>query len=117
MNSLESISDIRWNADGLIPAIAQDVDTGEVLMLAWMNEESLKRTMDTGRVTYFSRSRKQLWEKGETSGNRQRLVSIYIDCDGDSLLMMVDQTGPACHTGNKSCFFTEINFEGGQDDA
>lgn len=116
MKRFDLLSNIKWNASGLIPAVTQDVSTGEVLMLAWMNEESLKRTLETRKVTYYSRSRKQLWEKGETSGNRQRLVSIYIDCDGDSLLIKVEQTGPACHTGNKSCFFTELNFKGGQDD-
>ncbi len=95
---------LRWNADGLIPAIAQDAATGEVLMLAWMNEESLRLTLETGYATYYSRSRRQLWRKGETSGHTQRVVRMMYDCDGDTLLMQVDQIGPACHTGKKSCF-------------
>jgi phosphoribosyl-AMP cyclohydrolase len=99
---------LTWDASGLIPAIAQDAATGEVLMLAWMNEEALRRTLATGDVTYWSRSRRAFWVKGETSGHRQRLVSLRADCDGDALLLRVDQTGPACHTGARSCFFEEV---------
>lgn len=95
---------VQFNADGLVPAIAQQVGTGEVLMLAWMSRESLELTLDTGDATYFSRSRGQLWVKGETSGNRQRVVAVAADCDGDTLLLQVEQTGPACHTGAHSCF-------------
>ncbi len=95
---------LRWNDAELIPAIAQDASTGEVLMLAWMNRESLQLTLDTGYATYYSRSRRQLWRKGETSGHTQRVIRMMHDCDGDTLLMQVDQIGPACHTGKKTCF-------------
>jgi phosphoribosyl-AMP cyclohydrolase len=99
---------IRYNAQGLIPAIAQQHDTGEVLMLAWMNQASVAETMATGRVCYFSRSRNALWRKGETSGHIQRLVDMRVDCDADTLLLLVDQTGAACHTGTRTCFFRAI---------
>lgn len=95
----------------LIPAVVQEADTGEVLMLAYMNEESLKITLETGYTCFYSRSRQSLWKKGETSGHVQKVVKIYSDCDDDTLLIEVEQTGPACHTGNKSCFFTEIKRE------
>ena len=91
----------------LIPTIVQDVETKEVLMLAYMNEESLAKTLETGYTWFYSRSRGQLWQKGETSGHVQKVVSIQSDCDDDTLLVLVEQTGPACHTGNKTCFFTE----------
>ncbi len=97
-----------WDDRGLIPAIAQDHVTGEVLMLAWMSAESLAETLATGRVTYWSRSRRALWRKGETSGHVQRLVGLRVDCDRDCLLLAVEQTGPACHTGARSCFFTAV---------
>jgi phosphoribosyl-AMP cyclohydrolase len=96
---------VTFNKDGLVPAIAQDHATGTVLMLAWMNREALERTLDTGQVTYWSRSRQTLWRKGETSGHTQRLIEARLDCDGDTLLLKVEQTGPACHTGAPSCFF------------
>ena len=99
---------LRYDANGLIPAIAQDADSGEVLMMAWMNAEAVARTLETGRVTYWSRSRQAFWIKGETSGHVQRLVELRVDCDRDCLLALVDQTGPACHTGRRSCFFTAI---------
>lgn len=99
---------LRWNTDGLIPAIAQQHDSGEVLMLAWMNADALAETLRTGRVCYWSRSRRGLWRKGETSGQVQTLVSLAIDCDGDTLLLKVDQTGPACHTGRRNCFYNEV---------
>ncbi len=99
---------IKFNEQGLVPAITQDWLTGEVLMLAYMNREALEKTIETGRVHYYSRSRKTLWLKGETSGNFQELVSIHYDCDGDSLLVRVKQTGNACHTGKRSCFFTPL---------
>ncbi|MUL40795.1 phosphoribosyl-AMP cyclohydrolase [Streptomonospora sp. PA3] len=92
------------NADGLLPAVVQQYDTGEVLMLAWMDDEALRRTLDTGSATYWSRSRGEYWVKGATSGNVQRVVSAALDCDGDTLLIRVDQTGPACHTGTRTCF-------------
>ena len=99
---------LRYDANGLIPAVAQDHATGEVLMLAYMNAEAVARTLASGDVTYWSRSRGAFWVKGETSGHRQRLVELRVDCDGDALLVMVDQTGPACHTGTRSCFFTAL---------
>jgi phosphoribosyl-AMP cyclohydrolase len=101
------IASLRFDARGLIPAIAQSRG-GDVLMLAWMNAESLGETLRTGDVTYWSRSRGELWRKGATSGHTQRLVDLRVDCDRDSLLLIVDQTGPACHTGRPSCFYTAI---------
>lgn len=98
----------RFNEAGLIPAIAQAHDTGEVLMLAWMNEAAVRETLATGRVCYFSRSRGALWRKGETSGQTQALVDLRLDCDGDTILALVDQTGVACHTGRHNCFFLAI---------
>jgi phosphoribosyl-AMP cyclohydrolase len=96
------------NADGLVPAIVQQYDTGEVLMLAWMNDEALALTLSTGRATYYSRSRATLWVKGETSGHHQYVKSVALDCDGDTLLVRVDQVGPACHTGQPTCFSNHI---------
>lgn len=101
-------SSLTFNDAGLIPAIAQDVHSNEVLMLAWMNAQSIAQTLETGRVTYWSRSRQELWIKGATSGHTQELVEFRIDCDRDCLLMMVRQTGPACHTGRRSCFYTGV---------
>jgi phosphoribosyl-AMP cyclohydrolase len=96
---------IAFDANGLVPAIAQQHDTGEVLMMAWMNREAVAETLATGRVCYFSRSRQCLWRKGETSGQRQRLVELRLDCDGDALLLLVEQDGVACHTGRRDCFY------------
>jgi phosphoribosyl-AMP cyclohydrolase len=96
---------------GLVPAVVQQHDTGEVLMLAWMNDEALHRTLTTGRATYYSRSRGTLWVKGETSGHHQYVRSVAIDCDGDALLVRVDQVGPACHTGERTCFHNELGVE------
>ncbi|MEN9739857.1 MAG: hypothetical protein RLZ72_123 [Actinomycetota bacterium] len=101
---MNTVSDISYNSDGLVPAVVQQVDTGEVLMLAWLNAEAVSRTLTEGIVTYWSRSRQQFWRKGDTSGNVQRLVSMQLDCDGDTLLLTVDQTGVACHTGSRTCF-------------
>lgn len=101
----------KFNADGLIAAIAQDVETHEVLMLAWMNETALRATLETGRGTYWSRSRQKLWVKGETSGHTQIVESVEIDCDQDAILLKVRQSGGACHTGRKSCFYRTINPE------
>ncbi len=95
---------LKRDPHGLVPAVAQQYDTGEVLMLGWMDDEALHRTLTTGRVTYFSRSRQEYWVKGETSGHRQWVRSVALDCDGDALLVRVDQEGPACHTGDRSCF-------------
>lgn len=100
---------VKYNADGLVPAITQDIRTDEVLMLAYMNEESLRKTIETGKAHYYSRSRRKLWLKGETSGHFQQVRSISVDCDGDTLLLKVDQTGAACHTGHRSCFFTRLD--------
>jgi phosphoribosyl-AMP cyclohydrolase len=102
------LDQVRFDANGLVPAIAQQHDTGEVLMLAWMNRDSLAETVATGRVCYYSRSRKGLWRKGETSGQVQQLQELRIDCDGDTLLLLVDQTGVACHTGRRSCFYRAL---------
>jgi phosphoribosyl-AMP cyclohydrolase len=99
---------VTFDASGLVPAIAQDAKSGEVLMMAWMNAESLNRTLSSGDVVYWSRSRKKLWRKGETSGHTQRLVEAYVDCDGDTLLLKVEQKGPACHTGAPTCFFRKV---------
>jgi phosphoribosyl-AMP cyclohydrolase len=95
---------LKRNADGLVCAVAQQRGTGEVLMVAWMNDEALDRTLTTRRATYFSRSRNQLWVKGETSGHTQQVHEVRVDCDGDTVLLIVDQTGPACHTGTRTCF-------------
>jgi phosphoribosyl-AMP cyclohydrolase len=94
--------------NGLVAAVVQEYGTGEVLMLAWMDDEALHRTLTTGRATYWSRSRKEYWVKGETSGHHQQVRSVALDCDGDALLLTVEQAGPACHTGAHSCFFTEL---------
>jgi phosphoribosyl-AMP cyclohydrolase len=99
---------IQFNSDGLVPVIAQQFDTNEVLMLAWMNSEAVIETLETGRVCYWSRSRKKLWRKGESSGQTQRLKELRWDCDADTLLILVDQVGVACHTGRRSCFFSAV---------
>ena len=101
----------RLAEGALVAAIAQDSTTGEVLMLAWMNEQALRQTLTTGRVTYWSRSRNQLWTKGESSGHTQKLISASYDCDGDALLLQVEQIGAPCHTGERSCFFREFGVE------
>ena len=98
---------ITFNESGLVPAIAQCHKTGEVLMMAWMNRESIEKTLASKDVYYWSRARGSLWRKGETSGHTQKLVELYVDCDGDTLLLKVEQKGPACHTGQKTCFFTK----------
>ena len=103
-----SVADrVRFGADGLVAAIAQQHDTGEVLMLAWMNREALDETLLSRRACYWSRSRNRLWRKGETSGQTQRVVAVRLDCDQDAVLLLVDQVGAACHTGRRSCFFLE----------
>ncbi|WP_163575759.1 phosphoribosyl-AMP cyclohydrolase [Halomonas faecis] len=105
---------IRFNADGLLPAIAQQHDSGEVLMMAWMNREALEETLRSGRVCYWSRSRGKLWRKGESSGQQQLLRAAHLDCDGDTLLLHVEQTGPACHTGRRSCFYVALEGDAAQ---
>ncbi len=102
------LDSVAFDSSGLVPAIAQQHDTGEVLMMAWMNRAAIEETLSTGRVCYWSRSRAGLWRKGETSGQVQRLVEMRLDCDNDCLLVLVDQTGVACHTGRRSCFFTAV---------
>ena len=104
---------LKYDPNGLIPCIAQDHATGEVLMMAWMNVQAVARTLETGRVTYWSRSRGAFWVKGETSGHEQRLVELRVDCDRDALLALVEQEGPACHTNRRSCFYTAVR-DGGE---
>ena len=106
---------IAFDANGLVPAIAQQHDTGEVLMLAWMNAEAVRETLATGRVCYFSRSRGRLWRKGKSSGQTQHLHELRIDCDGDTLLLLVHQEGVACHTGRRNCFFRAARSDGLQE--
>lgn len=103
-----NINQLKFDDKGLIPAIAQQINSGEVLMMAWMNRTSLELTIKTGQVTYWSRSRQELWCKGKTSGHTQLLKSLRVDCDQDCLLLIVDQNGPACHTNRRSCFYTKI---------
>jgi phosphoribosyl-AMP cyclohydrolase len=100
-----TLGEIRFDADGLVPAVAQQYDSGEILMVAWMDREAVRLTLAEGMACYWSRSRRALWRKGETSGQTQRLVELRLDCDGDTLLLLVDQHGVACHTGRRSCFF------------
>jgi phosphoribosyl-AMP cyclohydrolase len=106
---LQEINTLMWNEQGLIPAVVQDSQTLEVLMMAWMNIDSLQRTLDSGETWFWSRSRKELWHKGATSGNTQKVVGIEVDCDEDTLLILVNPAGPACHTGARSCFYRSIN--------
>lgn len=100
---------IKWDAQGLVPVVVQDATTRQVLMVAYMNAESLNQTLDTGETVFWSRSRGALWHKGETSGNIQRVREIYVDCDGDTLLILVEPAGPACHTGEVSCFYRKLH--------
>jgi phosphoribosyl-AMP cyclohydrolase len=102
---------VRFNDQGLVPVITQQWDSGEVLMMAWMNQEALQITLESGQATYFSRSRSRLWIKGETSGNFQQVRSLRLDCDGDTILLEVDQLGVACHTGTRSCFDTDLSAQ------
>lgn len=108
MNHSTLPTDLKFDASGLIPAIVQDASTRQVLMMAWMNGESLRRTLETGETVFWSRSRGEFWHKGATSGNTQRVVELRADCDGDTLLVLVEPAGPACHTGAVSCFFQTI---------
>jgi len=108
----KEINNLEFNEKGLIPAIIQDADTGEVLMLGYMNRESLRLTLSSGEVWFYSRSRKELWHKGETSGNRLTVRSVWKDCDSDTLLIKAKPAGPVCHTGNKTCFFQQLTREG-----
>ena len=104
----DALDKLKYTAEGLIPAIAQQYDTQEVLMMAWMNRSSIEETLQTGRVCYWSRSRNNYWRKGEKSGQMQVLKELRFDCDADTLLLLVDQTGPACHTGRRSCFYNKV---------
>ena len=104
----EILAQVRFNEDGLVPAIVQDADNGQVLMMAWMNAESLRRTLALGETVFWSRSRQEYWHKGATSGNVQVVVAVHMDCDGDSVLVQVRPAGPACHTGNTTCFFRPL---------
>lgn len=106
--SLKSTDGLKFDERGLIPAIVQDAATGEVCMMGYMNEESLRRTLTSGEVWFYSRRRQELWHKGETSGNRLMVRSVWLDCDGDTILVRAHPTGPVCHTGNKTCFFQEL---------
>ena len=103
------LSKVKFTDDGLVPAIAQDVENGEVLMMAWMNADTLRETLETGRACYWSRSRQAFWRKGDTSGHHQTVHDLRIDCDGDTILMKITQVGAACHTGERTCFFTSVN--------
>jgi phosphoribosyl-AMP cyclohydrolase len=105
---VEALDRLPWNEEGLLPAIAQQHDTREVLMLAWMNRAALEESLSTGRVCYWSRSRQRFWRKGEESGQIQKLLAVRLDCDGDAILLEVDQLGPACHSGRRSCFYNRI---------
>ncbi len=109
----ELLGSLGFNEQGLIPAIAQDAESNEVLMFAWMDRAALERTLSTGQMTYFSRSRNQLWIKGETSGHYQAVVDVRMDCDGDVLLFRIQQEGAACHTGRRSCFYLDVDREKG----
>jgi phosphoribosyl-AMP cyclohydrolase len=107
------IERVAWNADGLVPAMAQDAKSGEVLMLAWMNREALAKTVETGEAVYWSRSRRRLWKKGETSGHVQKVLEVRLDCDADAVLLTVESVaGIACHTGRRRCFFNRLEGEG-----
>lgn len=109
MSRAATVADVRFDADGLVPAVVQDAGTGRVLTVAYMNRESLGRTLDTGRTWFWSRSRRELWNKGAISGNVQHVRGVLVDCDGDALVVLVDQTGAACHTGEESCFFRTLS--------
>jgi phosphoribosyl-AMP cyclohydrolase len=112
MTKRADIESLQWDDHGLIPAIVQQHDSGEVLMVAWMNRDALARTLDTGETWFWSRSRQDLWHKGATSGNTQRVTEVRFDCDADTLIVLVDAAGPACHTGERSCFYRVL----GRDD-
>ncbi|RQV97365.1 phosphoribosyl-AMP cyclohydrolase [bacterium] len=105
---LELSDQLKWDANGLIPGIVQSIETGEILMVAWLNKESLQKTLETGNATFWSRSRQKLWMKGESSGNTMKVQSILMDCDGDTLILLSDASGPACHTGERTCFFRAL---------
>ena len=111
-DSQKALAALAFDRDGLVAAVAQQHDSGEVLMMAWMNRDAVEATLRTGEVHYYSRSRAKLWRKGENSGQTQKLVSFLVDCDGDTILLKVDQKGVACHTGHRNCFFRELGADG-----
>lgn len=106
--------EIKFDSNGLVPAIVQDSNTKEVLMMAWMNAESLRSTLETGEAVFWSRSRKEIWHKGATSGNVQKVVEVRVDCDADTLLVLVEPAGPACHTGERTCFYRSMTMDDGK---
>ncbi len=108
LNAKFTWQEFKYNTDGMVPAIVQDAENGEVLMMAYMNQEAYEHTLKTGKMTYYSRSRKELWIKGETSGHFQYVKELYLDCDNDTILAKVEQVGAACHTGNRSCFYRSM---------
>jgi phosphoribosyl-AMP cyclohydrolase len=108
MIEMAGLAELRWDENGLVPAVVQDGHTGQVLMVAWMDDAALRLTLETGETHFWSRSRRALWHKGETSGNVQRVTGLWLDCDGDTLLVQVEPAGPACHTGAVSCFYREL---------
>jgi phosphoribosyl-AMP cyclohydrolase len=115
VNAKTWLDEVAWNAEGLVPAVAQDAASGEVLMVAWMNRESLERTAASGEATYWSRSRRALWKKGETSGHVQKVLEVRLDCDGDAVVLRVESVGGvACHTGRRRCFFRLLEGAGGE---
>ncbi len=114
MEQVLSASDLKYDAAGLIPCVVQQYDTGEVLMVAWMNEESVELTLERGTTWFWSRSRQELWNKGATSGNMQEVKEFWADCDNDTLLVKVDSPGPACHTGSRTCFFKRVGEQGSE---
>ena len=109
LNASDFLNSVRFNDDGLVPAIAQQYDTGEILMMAWMTKETLQETITTRRACYWSRSRQAFWRKGDTSGHSQHVKEVYLDCDGDTIVLKIDQIGAACHTGAPSCFFQKLD--------
>jgi phosphoribosyl-ATP pyrophosphohydrolase/phosphoribosyl-AMP cyclohydrolase len=111
---LSALEEIRYDEKGLVPVVAQDASTGEVLMLAYASREAVEKTIETGEAHYYSRSREEIWRKGETSGNTQKITGVRLDCDGDALLYKVEPAGPACHTGERSCFFTSLADSDGE---
>lgn len=111
---MEILKQLKFDSNGLIPAIAQDAETGDVLMVAYMNEAAVRATIDTGKATYWSRSRQKFWIKGESSGHFQTVHSMYIDCDQDCILLKIDQKGAACHTGHRSCFYRKVEADGNE---
>ncbi|NQT27464.1 phosphoribosyl-AMP cyclohydrolase [candidate division KSB1 bacterium] len=114
--NLDLIDNLKWDDKGLIPSIVQDIQSGDILMVAWLNKESLQMTLDSGNATFWSRSRQELWMKGGTSGNTMKVQSILMDCDGDTLILLSDAAGPACHTGERTCFYRTLAKRSNEDE-